>query len=316
MAMPSEEQYETMVDAIREGELVPFLGAGANLCGRPKAAVWKQGQYLPDASELSGYLAQSFHFPSTETLDLPRVSQYAALVSGTGPLYQTLHNILDTDYPLTRVHQFLAVLPSILRQGGYPSPQLIVTTNYDDLLEKAFAIAEEPFDLVIYETEGLNTGKFWHRAPGGEPHIIERPNEYKDLSLDGRTVILKIHGTVDRVDSNRDSYVITEDNYIEFLARTNISELLPITLLAKLRTSHLLFLGYSLRDWNLRVILRHIWGTTKFRWISWAVQLRSHDLDTMYWNNRDVRILDMPLEEFIEELDKRVRGIAHAGVQL
>jgi SIR2-like domain len=316
MAMPSEGQYETMVDAIHEGELVPFLGAGANLCGRPKASAWKRGQYLPDASELSGYLAQSFHFPSTETPDLPRVSQYAALVSGTGPLYQTLRNILNTDYPLTRVHQFLAMLPSVLRQKGYPSLQLIVTTNYDDLLERAFAIAGESFDLVIYETEGSNTGKFWHRAPGGEPRIIERPNEYKDLSLNGRTVILKIHGTVDRVDSNRDSYVITEDNYIEFLARTNISELLPITLLAKLRTSHILFLGYSLRDWNLRVILRHIWGTTKFRWISWAVQLGPHDLDTMYWNNRDVRILDMPLQEFTEELDKRVRGAANAGAQL
>ena len=86
--------------------------------------------------------------------------------------------------------------------------------------------------------------------------MIERPNEYADLSLAERTVILKIHGEVDRTspDWAWDSFVITEDHYIDYLTHTDISNLVPVKVAAKLRRSHFLFLGYSLRDWNLRVM--------------------------------------------------------------
>ena len=42
-----------IVKAIVNGRLVPFLGAGANLCGRPEMASYKQGQYLPSGGELA-----------------------------------------------------------------------------------------------------------------------------------------------------------------------------------------------------------------------------------------------------------------------
>jgi len=76
------------------------------------------------------------------------------------------------------------------------------------------------------------------------------------------TVILKIHGAVDRADDERDSFVITQDHYTAYLTRTDIASLIPVPLAAKLKKSHLLFLDYGLRDWNLRVILHRIWGET------------------------------------------------------
>ena len=38
-----------VVDALLKGRVVPFLGAGVNLCGRPSDAVWKAAEekYLP-----------------------------------------------------------------------------------------------------------------------------------------------------------------------------------------------------------------------------------------------------------------------------
>ena len=55
--------------------------------------------------------------------------------------------------------------------------------------------------------------------------------------------------------------MITEDHYIDYLTKTDIGELLPAELLGQARReSHFLFLGYSMRDWNLRVILHRIWG--------------------------------------------------------
>ena len=58
----------------------------------------------------------------------------------------------------------------------------------------------------------------------------------------------------------RDNYVITEDHYIDYLSRSPVESLVPIQILDKLRDSHCLFLGYTMRDWNLRVFLKRIWG--------------------------------------------------------
>ena len=159
---------------------------------------------------------------------------------------------------------------------------LVVTTNYDDVLEQAFRAAGEPFDMVSYIADGEHQGKFRHTPPGSaDPVVVENPNDYKGLLMDALdnpgtdwNIILKIHGAVDRIDKDRDSYVITEDHYIDYLTRTDVTNLLPVPIPAKLKESHFLFLGYSLSDWNLRVILRRIWRNQKLSSKSWAVEVR------------------------------------------
>jgi hypothetical protein len=120
-------------------------------------------------------------------------------------------------------------------------------------------------------------------------------------------VILKIHGAVDRDAPERDSFVITEDHYINFLTRTDISNLIPVTLAAKLRKSHFLFLGYSLRDWNLRIILHRIWGEQKLVYKSWVIQASEQEIDQRMWMQRDVEILNAPLENYLAELNVRLQ---------
>ena len=46
-------------------------------------------------------------------------------------------------------------------------------------------------------------------------------------------MILKIHGAVDRPNARRDSYVITEDHYIDYLTKTDIGQLIPAELLGR-----------------------------------------------------------------------------------
>jgi hypothetical protein len=86
-----------------------------------------------------------------------------------------------------------------------------------------------------------------------------------------------------------------------------------VTIAAKLRRSHFLFLGYSLRDWNLRVILHRIWGEQKLSWKSWAVQLNPDTLDREFWRKRDVDILDVRLEDYIAALSERLQALAAIG---
>ena len=70
-----------------------------------------------------------------------------------------------------------------------------------------------------------------------------------------------------------------------------------MTLAAKLRKSHFLFLGYGLRDWNMRVILHRIAGEQRLTYKSWAIQRAPTDLDQKFWDRRDVDILDVDLDE-------------------
>jgi hypothetical protein len=300
---------------VLDGRVVPLLGAGVNLCGRPAHGPWGgDSHYLPSGGELAVFLADSFDYPGSSR-DLGRVSQYVSVVLGDAPLYDQLHDVFAAEYEPTPLHRFLASLAGIVRRQADPPRdrfQLIVTTNYDDALERAFSDAGEEYDLVSYIVDGDECGRFLHRAPGEEPVVISRPNEYGALSLERRAVILKVHGAVDRDDRDRDSFVITEDNYIDYLTRTEISSLLPVTLAAKLRQSHILFLGYSMRDWNLRAIFHRIWAERKRGYKSWAIQLDPEPIEQAFWQKRGVDILNIRLEDYVAEVERAAQTLAES----
>ena len=309
---PLTAHYKIVVKAMLQGRVVPLLGAGVNLAGRPEDQKWREGaEFLPSGGELAEHLAGEFGYPEDiDGHDLVRVSQYVDVMAGSAPLYDTLHQVFDTECTPTVLHTFLARLPKVFReQGKDPKYQVIVTTNYDDALEAAFRAEDEPFDVVTYIAEGDEQGHFLHCPPHAEARVIEIPNEYAELPVDERgnptqrTVILKIHGAIDREDPTRDSYVITEDHYIDYLTRSEISSLVPASLVAKLKNSHLLFLGYSMRDWNLRVILHRIWGEQKLNFASWAVQLHPDPMEQQFWNLRGVQIFDVSLADYVTALD-------------
>jgi hypothetical protein len=308
--MELDAHLALLVKEMLSGLVVPFFGAGVNLCGRPQDYHWACGNkdYFPSGKELSEYFASSYHYPEDDKNDLLRVSQYISVVAGTAPLYRDLRELFDCDIPYTPLHSFFAGLPTFLHSKNVNPPhQLIVTTNYDDLLECAFKSAGEKFDVVTYIAEDDEfRGKFRHYFHEGQVKIIERPNEYNEFNLNDRTIILKIHGAIDHGEKQRDSFVITEDHYIDFLSRADISTLIPVTLAAILRNSHFLFLGYSLRDWNLRVILHRIWGQQKLKYKSWAIQLNPSTVDQEFWNFRGVDLLDYDLYHYITELQKHI----------
>jgi hypothetical protein len=303
--------YRTVVRGFKDGHVTPVLGAGANLIGRPPETPWVPGgEYLPSGRELAEYLAGAFEYDGDPN-DLLRVSQYVVVTQGgTGPLYHELHQVFDHDYATTQLHEFLATLPGVLRAKDrlLRGPPLILTTNYDDLLEQAFDAVGEPYDVVVYVANGKDAGKFRHQphGKGEEARLIEEPEAYVELDPTKRTVILKIHGFVDRSPQDpedaKDSYVITEDHYIEYLTRTDLGNLIPVNLLKRLGKCHFLFLGYSLRDWNLRAILHRIWADRDLEFDSWSVQIHADPLERKSWQRREVQIFDMPLAEYLDGL--------------
>ena len=183
---------------------------------------------------------------------------------------------------------------------------LVLTTNYDDALERAFQAEGEPYQLVTYITEGRYKGHFRHHLTPTTSVVIDSPTTYLDLRFDRTSIIVKIHGAVRRtarpptdedVDWDPESFVITEDHYVEYINRN----LFPVVLSNRLKRSHLLFLGYSLQDWNLRVMLNRLWGERSGQtYKSWAVQPKPRKVDQFAWSQRGVDILPVTCLDFLD----------------
>ena len=252
-SVPEADVDAEILTALLAGSVVPVIG-------------------LDGAGELAEHLAAAFGVPDDRPIDLARVSQYVTMMQGSGPLYDELHSRFEAAVEPGPLHRFLARLPVLLREQGAPH-QLIVTTNYDLGLERAFEEAGEEVDIVSYVASGPHRGRFWHRPPSDEPRPIDVPNTYAtELSLERRTILLKLHGAVDPLPEREwESFVITEDDYIDYLGRSELTAVVPVSLAAKLRRSHFLFLGYEMADWNLRLILNRIWGERPVAYRSWAV---------------------------------------------
>jgi len=302
-----ESNLTEVGNALVEGSLVFFLGNEANLT----IPLSGSAIYPPGERELAQELAKKFRFQPDPTKEFLKVAQRVAVMNGVGSLYEELRRLLSVEGQPLFLHRALAALPAILREKGSPNPyQLIVTNHYDDLLEQAFGMVDEPFDLVAYVAEGDNRGKFRHWPPGNQRGVlIEIPNEYNVLSLKERTIILKIHGAVHGADPQLNKYAVTEDHYIDYMRRADISNLVPANLLRTLRWSHLLFLGYSLEDWSLRLILSRLWGEEGFGYSSWSVQGSPTPLDKKLWTKKEVESVTANLEVYLTGLTEQVRNL-------
>ena len=319
-----DSHFKAVTTAVRDGRVVPFFGAGVNLCGFDHTPwVAEETKRLPRANELSLHLVRRF-LDINQTLDplgnadkqledLARVAQEVDTEHGGGPLYGELRNIFNRTFPLTPLHQFFARLPERRNKLGiqtsdiYRRRLLIVTTNYDDQMERAFEEANQEFHVISYFAEG-DQAQFLHWPPGSRPDVIRLPNEFKDLDSDEYPVIIKIHGAVDRkaraADETKDSFVITEDHYVDYLSFTDVTKSIPISLAGQLANSNFLFLGYGMRDWNLRAVLRRIWRAQRTRdYKSWAVLQKPSRFESKYWSDKGVEMIPMDLGEYVNQLD-------------
>lgn len=224
----SDIPWNELVGRIRSGHLTPFLGAGIS---RPP---------LPDAAELAEALADRYEYPFIRR-ELMEVAQYAAtMVDGASPkvaIQERFRQVPDPDF--AQPDQAHAILAS------FPVP-VYLTTNYDDYMEQALrACNRTPQTEVCRWNSGLKTRTSHLLAGDPDP---------------GHPVVYHLHGHID----DPDSFVLTEDDYLDFIVNARRYEgvtdrslqVLPPKIDELISSTSLLFLGYGLRDWNLRVLLR------------------------------------------------------------
>jgi SIR2-like domain/TIR domain len=308
---PNDDHYADVIDGIVQGTVVPVLGS----CVRGS---------LPDADELAAYIAETFNL-ERGSRDLAEIAQYVAVTRGERRLYTAMKDVFASESEPTDVHLSLAAFPGLLRKMSLPEhPQMIISASYDRALEKAFEDANEPFDYAVYIA---SAGWFVH-FPWGEQDaepiaaIIKEPQKYADFPIDDdgeleRTLIVKIHGATDGQEGTfkwMNAYVVTEDQYIDYLPTQNVQDHLPIQILDKLTGSRCLFLGYVLRDWSARVFLRRIWMGKPISENSWAVEMAPDLLEKASWSLvGHVELLAASLPDYVNTL--RSMLVDHSGTR-
>jgi DNA-binding SARP family transcriptional activator len=282
---PAAEHLQAVAETLLGGRLVPVLAPTV---------------------DLAPTLAARFGYPPGDVIETPRVSQFVAALRGHGPLHDELRAAAEHGEP-NSVHRFFASLPPLLRERGLPH-QLLVTADYDGALEHAFAEAGEEVDVVSYLAAGPNRGRFCHISPDRGTVVIETPGDYAtELSLERRTVVIRVRGRADSSPAREwESFVVTEDDHLDYLRRADIAGGLPVALAATLRRSHFLFLGYGVRDWCLRLVLSRICSETPLAYRSWAVSPQPHPSEAELWHGMGVDLLRAPLESYVDALARTV----------
>lgn len=289
-----EPPYGAILDELRVGKAVPFLGAGAS-----KLTTEGSGGTLPSGRELAWILAEYSNFPSSDEKDrsdLSKVSSY--LVDGTNR--ETLRRKLRSVFAGTRVR------PSPLHRllADVANNMLVITTNYDTLLEQAFAEAGKSYDVVVYPADSRDfaNGVLWWVHGESEPRRV-KSNDIDTDDLGRTNLIYKMHGSVRTENANWDSFVITEEDYIAFLSK--MKNAVPPAFRSHLAHRAFLFLGYGLQDWNLRILLKQV---SNPEMTSWAILNEPSLFEQSLWRRRKVDIFDMTLEAFVAGLDSRMRS--------
>lgn len=275
--------YEDIHTKLSEGKIIPFLGSEASSFPGMQELI----------KELTNYLDRQNGYPTNGEVDLPRIAQYIEDLFGRGGMEDLLIRIIKQDkYQPTLLHRYLAQLPANL---------LIVTTNYDTLLEKAFAEINRPLNKVYYD---INNLEIQYKTHDSNDYDTVYPNDF-DINLEDATTVFKLHGSIFAENPAKNSLLITEDDYVELFSRMGAQTAIPAQFLKEFKENHFLFLGFGLQDWHMRVILHTIrrdWRQSK-KFNSWAIQHKTTRIEQEFWDKRQLlRIYEMTINEFLKKL--------------
>src|SRR6266496_2556800 len=292
--MIDDVQLDMIARRVRDGRCVPFLGAAVNIDSPAR-----DYRGLPIGRQLVTELRRALRHEDAWAADLARAAlEYEVRTDREDLLEWLKAKLADRDVEPSPALKMLAELPL----------RLIITTNYDGLLERALEASGRDFTCVIQPYEGFADTRVTRDR-------LESLEQYEG------TIVYKIHGTFDGNASRpywldvTPGVTVTEDDYIEFLAIHDKDEVrigVPKSIKSVITPSMLLFLGYALEDWDFRTMYRSVVRQLNAHPVrkSIAIQKDPPEYWVKYWLKRDVEIVDMDVYDFCERLQHRFRELS------
>ena len=280
---------ELVADKVKDGNCILFLGAGVHW-PPPKDSDWvypkKHRPCMAKdlANELAEVCLYKKKFPKELCPDLQRVSLCFEESLGRNELVNSLIKYLKVEKKPSPAIMMLASLPF----------KIYVTTNYDLLLDDALTKCDkEPHRIVYNPNPNMRTSD-----------LIQDPTIQQPL-------LFKMHGDLGK----RESIVITDEDYITFVQRMSDKDTLhpvPQTVRYRMQMWPILFVGYSLRDYNLRLIFRTLrWHVDQANFPrAYAIDKSPDPLILQLWQNerRFITFLTQDLWTFVPWLYKKIKG--------
>ncbi|MHC4508103.1 MAG: SIR2 family NAD-dependent protein deacylase [Planctomycetota bacterium] len=315
--------FEELVGRIQKGECILFLGAGVN-AGPPEDG----DSTPPEDIESSPPKDVESTSPEDTGASPPNDSKYVYLKEHR-PLFgqelieklaavckckkycpkkrckdlQRISLCMETTPALGR-QRLVKCLAEHLRKGKKPSPilkmlaqlpfQIIVTTNYDGLMGAALQQFGKPPSIHVYDPSDNATALEMDQDPTEEEPLL-----------------FKMHGDLD----NQDSIVITDEDYIKFVQRmAEKDDMHPVPQYVRYRMKQwpTLFVGYSLIDYNLRLIFRTLrWRVDKSKFpTSFAVDIHPDPLLLRVYQHQKhfICFVAQNIWKFVPHLFEKVKG--------
>ena len=222
---------DRIAGAVRGGQCILFLGAGVH-APPPEGSgfSYPPEQRPPIGSALSRELAVGCdfeaRFPGEDPGNLQRVALAYEIDSSRSRLVDAIVDAVDVGKAPSPMLRALARLDF----------SLVITTNYDQLFERALREAGKAPRVAVYNP------------------VAEPTTDFRNATVQS-PVIYKLHGDI----AHRESLVITDEDYIQFVMRMSDKDPydpIPLSLKFYLTGSTTLFVGYSLLDYNLRLLFK------------------------------------------------------------
>ncbi len=256
---------KVLVESIREGQVVLFLGAGASFGARHP-----NNLPVPTSSDLAGLLAARFLTPQFKSRPLPQVAELAISETDLLTVQEYVASLFRDFYPSeSHLH-----LPTFVWRA-------LVTTNFDLIIERAYETAKEPLQLpVVFKKNG------------------ERVEER--LRAPNSVVLLKLHGCITNINDDDVPLILTPDQYLTHKrGRDRLFERLK----SLAYEYPILFVGHSLADIDIRTILLDLSLLGDARPRYYVVAPNVTDQEVRLWDSKRITPLGMTFDDLIRELN-------------
>jgi hypothetical protein len=302
-ALTNIAQVTEVATHVAQGRCILFLGAAAHAkppegaaydypdCDRPPLGE----SFAEQLAAESGFLARS---PKGNPRDLQTVSLDFEINKSRPLLVQRIREAVHRK-PLPKGGAIVRKPSPILRALAKLDFPLIITTNYDQLFEQALRMHSKQPVVSVYKKN--------------EPPQLETTDDYTFGEDPSPAIpfVFKIHGDIDRPES----IVITDEDYIHFLLRMGDKDEhypVPRTIRFRLQTWPTVFLGYSLMDYNLRLLFKTLrWKVDPSRRPdAYSVDRAPDPLIYEVWHNqrRYIRYIVEDVWRFVPELYCQITG--------